>query len=375
MGTFLFYKGGKGMLKINHIYKSFGNNEILHDVSLDVKKGDVYGILGLSGAGKSTLVRCINGLETVDSGEILYKDEVICSNSIKISKEKLSKISMIFQSFNLLEQKNVIENIDLALTFSNTKKNVDKSKIKELKEKYSTLIKNDKQNKKALKQELKLNIAKVKYEKAFKMLENVGLVDKWDSYPSRLSGGQKQRVAIARALMNDPEILLCDEATSALDPDTTSSILSLLKHLNKTLGLTILIISHQMSVVEEICNKVAVIDKSRIVEQGNMSEIFLNPKTDITKKLIYSSKLTTKLSDDNTLRILFDGNIDEPLIANIIQDCNILVSIVYADSKVIDGKVYGQLVLKLPEKTKDIDKLKKYLDFKNVKYEEVRKDD
>ena len=207
------------------------------------------------------------------------------------------------------------------------------------------------------------------------MLENVGLVDKWDSYPSRLSGGQKQRVAIARALMNDPEILLCDEATSALDPDTTSSILSLLKHLNKTLGLTILIISHQMSVVEEICNKVAVIDKSRIVEQGNMSEIFLNPKTDITKKLIYSSKLTTKLSDDNTLRILFDGNIDEPLIANIIQDCNILVSIVYADSKVIDGKVYGQLVLKLPEKTKDIDKLKKYLDFKNVKYEEVRKDD
>lgn len=363
------------MLKINHIYKSFGNNEILHDVSLDVKKGDVYGILGLSGAGKSTLVRCINGLETVDSGEILYKDEVICSNSIKISKEKLSKISMIFQSFNLLEQKNVIENIDLALTFSNTKKNVDKSKIKELKEKYSTLIKIDKQNKKALKQELKLNIAKVKYEKAFKMLENVGLVDKWDSYPSRLSGGQKQRVAIARALMNDPEILLCDEATSALDPDTTSSILSLLKHLNKTLGLTILIISHQMSVVEEICNKVAVIDKSRIVEQGNMSEIFLNPKTDITKKLIYSSKLTTKLSDDNTLRILFDGNIDEPLIANIIQDCNILVSIVYADSKVIDGKVYGQLVLKLPEKTKDIDKLKKYLDFKNVKYEEVRKDD
>lgn len=363
------------MLKINHIYKSFGNNEILHDVSLDVKKGDVYGILGLSGAGKSTLVRCINGLETVDSGEILYKDEVICSNSIKISKEKLSKISMIFQSFNLLEQKNVIENIDLALTFSNTKKIVDKSKIKELKEKYSTLIKIDKQNKKALKQELKLNIAKVKYEKAFKMLENVGLVDKWDSYPSRLSGGQKQRVAIARALMNDPEILLCDEATSALDPDTTSSILSLLKHLNKTLGLTILIISHQMSVVEEICNKVAVIDKSRIVEQGNMSEIFLNPKTDITKKLIYSSKLTTKLSDDNTLRILFDGNIDEPLIANIIQDCNILVSIVYADSKVIDGKVYGQLVLKLPEKTKDIDKLKKYLDFKNVKYEEVRKDD
>ena len=363
------------MLKINHIYKSFGSNEILHDVSLDVKKGDVYGILGLSGAGKSTLVRCINGLETVDSGEILYKDEVICSNNIKISKDKLIKISMIFQSFNLLEQKNVIENIDLALKFSNTKKNIDKEKIKELKDKYASLIKNNKQEKETLKKELKLNIAKVKYEKAFKMLENVGLVDKWDSYPSRLSGGQKQRVAIARALMNDPEILLCDEATSALDPDTTSSILSLLKHLNKTLGLTILIISHQMSVVEEICNKVAVIDKSQIVEQGNMSEIFLNPKTDITKKLIYSSKLTTKLSDDNTLRILFDGNIDEPLIANIIQDCNILVSIVYADSKVIDGKVYGQLVLKLPEKTKDIDKLKKYLDFKNVKYEEVRKDD
>ena len=342
------------MLKINHISKTFGNNVILNDVSLDVEKKDIFGILGLSGAGKSTLVRCINGLETVDSGEILFKDKVICSKGIKINKEDLSKISMIFQSFNLLEQKNVIENIDLALTFSSTKKNIDKQKIK---------------------QELKLEIAKVKYEKAFKMLENVGLVDKWDSYPSRLSGGQKQRVAIARALMNDPEILLCDEATSALDPDTTSSILSLLKKLNKTLNLTIIIISHQMSVIEEICNKVAVIDKSQIVEQGSMSDIFLNPKTDITKKLIYSSKLTTKLSNNDTLRILFDGNIDEPLIANIIQDCNILVSIVYADSKVIDGKVYGQLVLKLPEKSSQVEKLKKYLDFKNVKYEEVRNND
>lgn len=363
------------MLKINHISKSYGNSIILDDVSLNVEKKDIYGILGLSGAGKSTLVRCINGLETLDDGQIIFKDEVICSKNTKISKENLSKISMIFQSFNLLEQKNVIENIDLALTFSNTKRVVDKTKIKEIKDKYSKLIKDNKKEKKALKEQEKFEIAKIKYEKAFKMLESVGLVEKWDSYPSRLSGGQKQRVAIARALMNDPEVLLCDEATSALDPDTTTSILTLLKHLNKTLGLTIIIISHQMSVIEEICNKVAVIDKAKIVEQGNMSDLFLNPKTEITKKLIYSSKLTTKLSNDESLRILFDGNVDEPLIANIIQDCNILVSIVYADSKVIDGKVYGQMVLKLPTKTKDIDKLKKYLSLKNIKFEEVRNDE
>lgn len=358
------------MLKISHIYKSFGNNEILHDVSLDVKKGDVYGILGLSGAGKSTLVRCINGLETVDAGEILYKDEVICSNSIKISKEKLSKISMIFQSFNLLEQKNVIENIDLALTFSNTKKNVDKSKIKELKEKYSTLIKNDKQNKKALKQELKLNIAKVKYEKAFKMLENVGLVDKWDSYPSRLSGGQKQRVAIARALMNDPEILLCDEATSALDPNTTNQILTLLKKINEKYGITIVVITHEMRVIETICNKVAIIDHSNIVEEGEVKEIFISPKTEIAKNLILPSLDTIEKSTGSIqLRLVFDGNHYDPVISTMILQTKVLVNIIKANVKTVDSKTYGEMILQIPNDDTSIAKVENFLTSNNVNYQ------
>ena len=348
------------MLKIVNVCKSFDGNLILNNINLDIHRQDIYGILGLSGAGKSTLVRCINGLENVDSGEIIFNDEIISSKDIKISNENRRKISMIFQSFNLLNQKNVIENIDLANKFSNKKKNINKEKIKEIK-KDKTLSKHKK----------KLLIAKEKYQEAFEMLEKVNLLDKWDAYPSSLSGGQKQRVAIARALMTHPEILLCDEATSALDPENTNSILELLKELNEKLKLTIIIIAHQLSVVESICNKVAVIDKSVIVENGKLSDIFLNPKTEITKKLIYSSKLNTKLSSSKTLRILFDGNTDEPIIANIIQDCNILVSIVYADSKVIDNKVYGQLVLKLPSNEKDILKLKEYLNIKKINFEEV----
>ena len=348
------------MLKISNISKSFDDNTILKNISLEVNKGDIFGILGLSGAGKSTLVRCINGLEQVDSGEIILNDEVISSPKIKISRENRWKISMIFQSFNLLDQKSVIENIDLALTFSDTKKVIDKEAIKEVKH-----------NKSLTKEEKRLAIAKIKYKEAFEMLEKVNLVEKWDAYPASLSGGQKQRVAIARALMTHPEVLLCDEATSALDPDNTAQILALLKELNQTLGLTIIVIAHQMSVIEAICNKVAVIDKAQIVEQGGLSDIFLNPQTDITKKLIFSSKLDTKLSTKNAIRILFDGNADEPIIANIIQDCNILVSIVYADSKVIDGKVYGQLVVKMPENQKKVEILKKYLSIKGLKYEEV----
>lgn len=359
------------MLKISHVYKSFDDKEILSDINLTIEKKDIYGILGLSGAGKSTLVRCINGLENVNEGQIIFNNEVICSKDIKISRYNRRKISMIFQSFNLLNQKNVIENIDLALSFSNIKKEIDKNKIKEIKDKYKNLIKENKGCKNKLKQERKLSIAKIKYKEAFEMLEKVNLVDKWNAYPSSLSGGQKQRVAIARALMSKPEILLCDEATSALDPETTSSILSLLKELNESLNLTIIIISHQMSVIEEICNKVAIIHNANIIENGSLSDIFLNPKTDITKKLIYSSKIKTKLDNNRCLRILFDGNLDEPIVANIISDCNILVSIVYADSKVINGKMYGQLVFKLPSIEKEIDLLKKYLDFKNIKYEEV----
>lgn len=322
-------------IEIKHLSKSFGNNLILDDVSLSVEKGDIYGILGLSGAGKSTLIRCINGLENYDNGEIYLNDELLSSSKTPIKREKKKRIAMIFQSFNLLQQLNVLRNVEFAL---------------EIVGGYS-------------KKEIK--------NKALTALKRVGLEDKIDSYPSQLSGGQKQRVAIARALVLEPEILLSDEATSALDPETTASILELLKELNKELGLTIIMISHQIEVIEQICNKVAIIANTKIIEQGELSEVFLNPQTSIAQKIIYSNQIKTLYDENKMLRILFNGNLDEPLIANIITACNILVSIVYADSKVIDGKVYGQVLIKLPKEEKDVTKLIKYLELHDINYEEV----
>jgi len=320
------------MITISHLKKTFGELKVLDDVSLTIDKGDIFGILGLSGAGKSTLIRCINGLETPDEGEIRFGDELIFGEDKLISRDQRRKITMIFQQFNLLEQINVIKNVDIALKLSNKKKEINKEDIKKVKLKYKELISSNPANKKELKERLKEKIARIKYKEAFEALEKVDLVDKWNAYPSQLSGGQKQRVAIARALMTSPDVLLSDEATSALDPETTSSILNLLKKLNKQYGLTIILISHQMNVIQEICNKVAIIDKAKIVEQGLLSEVFLNPKTSTAKKLVYSGKINTELSNDKYIRLTFSGNTDEPLIANIVQDCNILVSIVYANS-------------------------------------------
>lgn len=314
-------------LEIKNLTKSFDTKVVLDNVSLNIEKGDIYGILGLSGAGKSTLVRCINGLEKFDSGEIL-----IDGSLIKFDKPFYSKVAMIFQSFNLLQQKNVLENVLFPSKIHKIKDSVNKAK---------------------------------------ELLNFVGLSDKLKAYPSQLSGGQQQRVAIARALMTDPEILLCDEATSALDPSTTESVLSLLKDINKTTNMTIIIISHQMSVIESICNKVAIIDNSHIVEDGFVNEVFLSPKSDIGKKLVYSGKVSTDLSQDKLIKLIFDGNVDEPIITNIVQECNMLVSIVMAESKVVHGRIYGQILFKLPYYQEDIERLCTYLNSKGIKYEEV----
>ena len=319
-------------IEIKHVSKSFGDLKVLDDISLTINKGDIYGVLGLSGAGKSTLVRCINGLETFDEGEILFNDKLLASPTHKVERVNKRKIAMIFQSFNLLQQVDVLKNVEFALEINN--------------------IPN-------------------KREKAIEALNLVGLGDKLHSYPSELSGGQAQRVAIARALVLEPEVLLSDEATSALDPETTSSILKLLKKLNKELGLTVIMISHQINVIEEICNRVAILSNAKLVEEGEFSDVFLNPKTEIAKSLIYSNHVKTLLDESKTIRLIFDGNLDEPVVANIVEECGILVSIMYADTRVIDGKMYGQLVFKLPKKTKDITKLRKYLDLHNIRYEEV----
>ncbi|MFA6829737.1 MAG: methionine ABC transporter ATP-binding protein [Bacilli bacterium] len=324
-------------IEICHLTKSFESIRVLDDISLTVHKGDIYGILGLSGAGKSTLVRCINGLEKFDEGKIFFKGELLCSPEKKIERNKRNKISMIFQSFNLLQQKTVLKNVMLALSINGQK---DKSLCQRL---------------------------------AMESLKKVGLEEKANSYPSQLSGGQQQRVAIARALVLSPEVILCDEATSALDPETTKSILQLLKKLNQELGLTIIMISHQMNVIEEICNKVAIINSAKIIEQGELSDVFLNPRNEISRSLIYSNHLSTVLEEHRLIRILFDGNIDQPLISNIVQDCQIMVSIVYADTKVSDNRMYGQTIIKRPKDEKEVVKLKKYLAIKGVRFEEVEK--
>ena len=315
------------ILEIKNLSKKFGDNQVLSNISIDVEKKDIYGILGLSGAGKSTLVRCINGLEKYDEGQIYFEGKLV-DFDCKYRRE----VAMIFQQFNLLDQRTVLKNVELA----------------------GELVKE-----------------KNRKEKALRYLELVGLKDKAKSYPSQLSGGQKQRVAIARALMTEPKILLCDEATSSLDPDTTNQILDLLNELNQKLDLTIIMISHQMDVIERICNKVAIIDKSVIVENGNAQDIFLFPQTEISKKILYSGHINTELDDSKLLKIIFNGEIDTPIVANIIQDCNIMLSIIYADSKVVNNRIYGQLIFKMPALATDVIKLEKYLELKGIKYEEV----
>lgn len=328
------------MIEIVNLNKTYdtakGSFTALNNVNLTVEDGDIYGIIGLSGAGKSTLVRCINLLEKPSSGSVVIDGEDLTTASKDKLREIRKKVSMIFQQFNLLQQRSVLKNVELAGELYNDTN---------------------------------------RREKAIKLLETVGLGDKLSAYPAELSGGQQQRVAIARALMTDPKVLLCDEATSALDPETTKSILELLKDLNKKLGLTVVIISHQMSVIEAICNKVAIIDHAEIVTQGYLQDVFLSPKEPIAKKLIYSGKLNAGFKGEKLVKLIFDGSTDKPIITNIIQECNILLSIVYAETKVINEKTYGQTIFRLPYYDEDIKKLCDYLDKKGVAYEEVNSDD
>ncbi len=328
------------MIEIKNLTKIFNGKQgefvALDNVNVTIEDGDVYGVIGTSGAGKSTLVRCINLLEKPTSGEILIDGVNLLTADKNTLREMRRKVSMIFQQFNLLQQRSVLKNVELAGEISNDKE---------------------------------------RREKALKLLNTVGLGDKINSYPAELSGGQQQRVAIARALMTDPSVLLCDEATSALDPETTKSILELLKDLNKKLNLTVVIISHQMSVIEAICNKVAIIDHSKVVTQGYLQDVFLSPKEPIAKKLIYSGKIASAVKGEKLVKLIFDGKTDEPIITKIIQECNILLSVFYAETKTINDKEYGQVIFRLPYYDEDIEKLCKYLDTQDVAYEEVNGDD
>lgn len=328
------------IIKIEHVSKSFaGKNEVhaLKDVNLDIQRGDIFGIIGMSGAGKSTLVRCLNFLEKPTEGHVYVEGKDLGSLSNKELRQMRTRISMIFQHFNLLMQKNIIDNVCFPLQLAGMKK-------------------------------------KEAYEKAMGLLEIVGLTEKAKAYPSQLSGGQKQRVAIARALASDPEILLCDEATSALDPQTTKAILKLLKEINQNMGITVVLITHEMAVVEEICTHVAILDSGRLVETGLVSEIFASPKSDEGKKMIYGTETQEHFEVDNRcVRIVFSENSSfEPVIANMILAFKMPVNIMKADTRNVGGTAKGEMILQLPDNKETAEKMVAYLKNHNLAVEEFK---
>jgi D-methionine transport system ATP-binding protein len=328
------------MIKLIELGKTFisKNNHVkaLEDINLTIYEGEIFGIIGLSGAGKSTLVRCINYLEKPTEGRVLF-DGIDLS---KVSNRELLKVrqsmGMIFQQFNLLMQRTALENICFPLEIAGVPK-------------------------------------KEARKRAFELLEVVGITDKAKAYPAQLSGGQKQRIAIARALATKPKVLLCDEATSALDPTTTRSILNLLKEINQKLGITIIVITHEMSVIEEICNRVAIIDHSRIAEIGDVEEVFMRPKSKIAKQLVFSgANHVESFVGEDKCRIIFDGRTSfEPVIANMVLECRTPVNILFADTKDIDGKAFGQMVIQLPEDETSKRRILAYLQTNKIPHEEV----
>ncbi|MGI6509129.1 MAG: methionine ABC transporter ATP-binding protein [Erysipelotrichaceae bacterium] len=329
------------MIQISNLSKIYNNEiEAIKDISLNIDEGDIYGIIGLSGAGKSTLVRCINLLEKPTGGTIEIDGVDLTRLNEKQLREKRKEISMIFQNFNLLNQKNCLDNVCLPLIIS-------------------------KVNKKSAE------------KRALELLDIVGIKDKVYAYPSQLSGGQKQRVAIARALATNPKVLLCDEATSALDPTTTASILQLLKDINQKFNITIIIITHQMSVVESICKHVAILDDGIVAEKGEVSSVFSNPQSAAAKRLVfpegYDDKLITSNEDVRFIRVVFDGDIatNKPLVASMAVEVDVVASIVYASTKSIGGVTYGSLLLSVKNDEAIVRKALDYFTRNEVSAKEV----
>jgi D-methionine transport system ATP-binding protein len=326
------------MIEIKHlskIYPTSGEPVVaLNDINLTINDGEIFGIIGLSGAGKSTLVRCINLLERPTDGEVILDGKNLVGMPSKELLNIRRSIGMIFQGFNLLEQRNVIRNVCFPLEIAGISK-------------------------------------KDACKRALELLELVGLTDRQNSYPSQLSGGQKQRVAIARALATNPKYLLCDEATSALDPNTTRSILSLLKEINNTLGVTIVVITHEMKVIDQICDRVAVIDNSQIAEIGKVSEVFTAPKSEIAKELILPKYKASSNVGGQRLRIVFDGLAsDKPIISNLILECQAPVNIIFADTRDIDGISYGHMIIELPNDKRQSEKILVWLKANNITFYE-----
>lgn len=331
------------IIQVENLCKEFSTKngivEAAKNISFSIEKGEIFGIIGLSGAGKSTLVRCLNLLERPTSGTVRVKGKSLTELSEKELRRERQNIGMIFQHFNLLMQRTALDNVCFPMEIAGVKKSEAR-------------------------------------KKALEYLKIVGLEEKAQSYPSQLSGGQKQRVAIARVLASDPEILLCDEATSALDPQTTTSILELIKRINKEYGITVVVITHEMSVVEEICDKVAVLERGVLAESGTVEELFRNPKTEAARKLVFSGKSQIeRMSGKRLVRITFQEKSSfEPVIANLVLTYKTPVNILYADTKNINGQAQGEMILQLPEIAETADKMVQYLKDINVGVEELSTD-
>ena len=309
------------MIELRNLSKNFvtadGPVDALKHVNLTIRDGDIYGIIGMSGAGKSTLVRCINMLERPTEGSVVWDGTDLGSLSEKQIQQVRHQITMIFQSFNLLMQRTCLENIMLPLKL--------------------------------------IHMPRAEARKrAMALLETVGLPDKANSYPAQLSGGQQQRIAIARALATDPKVLLCDEATSALDPKTTHAILELIREINQKMGITVIVITHQMSVVQEICNRVAILENGSVVEEGEVSDIFSNPRAEATKALVYPDMAegmdSVGTAHQQMVRLVLQGAgaATTPLIASMAIECGIAANILAATTRTLGGKVYGNMLLNIP---------------------------
>ncbi len=330
----------KPIIQIQNLGKEFktanGPVKALNNINLDINQGEIFGIIGLSGAGKSTLVRCINYLEVPTEGDVLFEGQSLSAMKGAELRKARRSMGMIFQQFNLLAQRNVIGNVCFPMELAGVPK-------------------------------------KEARERAMELLKTVGLEERAKAYPAQLSGGQKQRVAIARALATNPKVILCDEATSALDPNTTKSILALLKEINKNLGVTVIVITHEMAVIEAICDRVAIIDQSHIAEVGTVSEIFSEPKSQIGRQLILGDAVKhVSFGSSRQIRLIFDGReSSEPVISNLVLACKVPVNIMYASTTDVNGKAMGQMIIQLPEDESDAERVIHYLKTVKIAYEEV----
>lgn len=326
------------IIRIVNLEKKFPGRDgpiyALRDINLTIASGDIFGIIGRSGAGKSTLVRCINLLERPTAGSVFFEGQDLCLLPPPELRKVRRSMGMIFQQFNLLMQSTALENACFPLRLAGMGRSEAEKRGREL-------------------------------------LALVGLENRMHSYPAQLSGGQKQRVAIARALATNPAVLLCDEATSALDPSTTDSILALIKQINTDMGITAVIITHEMDVIDRICSHVAIISKGVIMEEGTTEEVFFHPKTEAARRLVLPEALQNLPA--HSWRLIFNGRSSfEPVISNLVLHCGCPVNILYADTRDINGTAAGQMILQLPEEPRSRDRILAYARAHDLTLEEMQ---